>query len=328
MKNKFKIIFSIIGIISLYKIIQSYGFDVLKNEFKNSGLMLTFLILTFIPTLFCYSISWLLATNHHRMSGNMSRTKKVFLFAKFSAISIAWNNLTPFLKVGGEPLKYLMLSRYLNKRDAVKSTINYNIIHLLATALSFIIGAIILCLAYDLPTPMKYAAWGFVAFFILLLYLSVLIMRTKFTYLARFDEWYPLRLFIVNTSVITKRLTHYYRNHHRNFWLSILFDTAARFIEGITFYYGFMIIKHPISLLSSSVLDVARTLIDTIFFFIPYQVGSREEGVKFFMNKVLLINPSGFLTAVLFYRLVEIAWIVIGYSLWVSMSKSSKVSKV
>ena len=328
MQNRLKILFTLIGIVSLFKIIQSYGFSIVQDEIHRSGYLLLLLALTFIPTLFCYALSWLLATNHKRMSGQMNYLKKIILFIKFTSISIAWNNLTPFLKVGGEPLKYMMLTRYLTKQDAIKSTINYNIIHLLSTVLSFIIGAIILCSLYQLPAVMKYACYGFILIFLCIIYIISKAMQARFNFFVKYYRWQKLRTTVVNSKVIMRRLTRFYKKHPKIFFLSIFFDTIARFIEGLTFFFGFMIIKHPISLLSASILDVARTLVDTIFFFIPYQVGSREQGVHYFMEKVLVIDTHGFLTAVLFYRFVEIVWIIIGYLFWVSMSKSSKLDRL
>jgi hypothetical protein len=95
-------------------------------------------------------------------------------------------------------------------------------------------------------------------------------------------------------------------------------DVVARFTEGLTFYYSFKLIKHPINIISASLLDVGRTFIDTVFFFVPFQVGAREEGVNIFMNKILLISSSGFLTAVFLYRFVEIIWVFFGYIIWIN----------
>jgi hypothetical protein len=323
MQKKLKIIFSLIGIYSFVRIIQGYGIKLIKDEIQHSGIFLVFLILTFVPTLFCYALSWLLATNHHQMKNNLSFVKKVKLFAKFTVVSIAWNNLTPFLKVGGEPLKYLMLSRHLSKKDAINSTINYNIIHLLSTVLSFVIAAIILNVFYTVPAVVSYYSIGFIAACFSLVYLVFRLVRADYTYIENVFRWHFFRVIVINSKLVIKRLIHFYKKHPKDFFLSLFFDTLARFIEGMTFYFGFLLIKHPVSALTASFLDIARTFVDTLFFFIPYQVGTREEGVRFFMQNVLSIDASGFLTAVLFYRLVEIVWIFIGYSVWVSMGRSS-----
>jgi hypothetical protein len=105
---------------------------------------------------------------------------------------------------------------------------------------------------------------------------------------------------------------------------SIFFDTLARFIEGLTFYLAFHYISHHIPFLVATMLDVGRTFIDTFFFFIPYQIGAREEGVRFFMENVFNISSAGFVTVVLLYRVVEIFWIIIGYLIWVFLRPTKK----
>ena len=109
---------------------------------------------------------------------------------------------------------------------------------------------------------------------------------------------------------------------------SLSFDICARFLEGLTFYFGFILIKHPVGLLSSSLLDIGRTMGDTIFFFIPYQIGAREAGIRFYMEKILMIQSTGFVTVVMFYRLVELIWVIVGYILWLTSSKSLRDFRV
>ncbi|MBC7537341.1 MAG: flippase-like domain-containing protein [Bacteriovorax sp.] len=330
MKNKkinsiiFRIIFSLVGLFSLLKIIKKYGFTNLVEEVNQTGFLLVLLALTFIPTLICYAVSWMLASDHQRMFQESSIFKKISIFTKITVVSIAWNNLTPFLKVGGEPLKYLMLSKYLPKSDALASTINYNIIHLLATGVSFVVTSIVLVLFYQMPNEVRYYLLGFAFVFSISLYLLIWILRVKFVYIAFTFRYRILRVIIVNIKVAFRRLLKFYNKSPGIFCSSLIIDIIARFIEGLTFYFGFYLIKHQISFLSSSLLDVGRTFVDNIFFFVPYQIGTREEGVRFFMEKILFVDSKGFLSAVFLYRFVEITWIFIGYIIWVSTKSSSK----
>lgn len=328
MNKKIKIAFSLIGLLSFIRIIESYGLGVIQEEIQRSGFLLVLIILTFIPTLLCYSVSWLLVTEHHLISGNFSTLKKIVLFTKFTTISIAWNNLTPFLKVGGEPLKYLMLKDHLTRKEAITSTINYNIIHLLSTVLSFIIGAFFLMAFYPISSKGFLFSMVLILFFCFAFFMSATLVKQKIKKSNSGFGHHYIRLAYINLFVIKKRLMNFYVKYPRAFLLSLFFDTSARFIEGLTFYFGFQLIKKPITLFSAAFLDIGRTLADTIFFFIPYQVGTREQSVHFFMEKVLLINSSGFLTVVLYYRFVEIVWIVIGYLIWFMSNKDSSVETV
>lgn len=327
-KTVAKILISLFGFIFLVYIVNEYGVQNIVEEIQRSGFLLLVLAITFIPTLLCYSISWLLATNQEKLKQRMPLLEKVYIFFKYTVISVAWNNMTPFLKIGGEPLKYMMLSKHLPKHDAMASTINYNIIHLLATAVSFIITSLILLIFYKVPSVAFYLLLGLIFVVpITVFYLTKTIHMVKIKY---FKEYYFRFYRYLSVSIILskRRMRTFYRNHPMTFVLSLFFDVAGRFIEGATFFFAFYLIEQPVSFLSSSLLDVGRTFIDTIFFFIPFQVGAREKGVGFFMENVLMLDSKGFLTVVLLYRFVEIVWTVIGYVVWASSSNSSKELRV
>jgi hypothetical protein len=173
MQKKLRIFFTIFGLFSFYKIIHSYGFDLILEEVSRSGFLLLALALTFIPTLICYALSWLLVSNHQNMKGNLSFIKKLMIFSKYTTASIAWNNLTPFLKVGGEPLKYFMLTKYFSHRDAINSTVNYNILHLLSTLLSFILGSFLMVILFPVPKIFYYFPFMLLFLVSLILFLVV-----------------------------------------------------------------------------------------------------------------------------------------------------------
>lgn len=335
MKNKkkiygviVKIVLTLVGLLSLIHIVKNYGIQLVWQEVNRSGAMLLLLALTFVPTLLCYSFAWLLATRHQRMKDGLPILRKSILFFKYTIISVSWNNLTPFLKIGGEPLKYMMLLRHMSRRDAVASTINYNVIHLLATGISFIVCALLLIFFYSLPEVTFYWAIAFVVLFPLMIYVGYRIFHSTLIYSFRKLQFRFVKVFVINYKIGMRRLLFFYQENPKAFFLSLLIDLAARFIEGVTFYFGFLLIQHPVSLFSSAILDVGRTFVDTVFFFIPYQIGSREEGVRFFMEKILVIDSKGFLTVVLFYRFVEVFWIAIGYILWVNDKSPSNEVRV
>lgn len=326
-KNKsivFKIIFSLVGLMSLIKIIMNYGPAKILEEINHSGFSLVLLVFSFVPTLVCYSISWLLATDHNDMKMNLTILQKIALFFKFTIISIAWNNLTPFLKVGGEPLKYLMLQKYLPKDKALSSTVNYNVIHLLSTGISFLITAFCLIVLYPVPTEIQRYLIGFILISLILFFVGMYFFNYKWVLLPNRFKHRKLRIAFSYLKESYSKLLNFYKTNHKVFLISVSFDVVARFIEGLTFYFAFNLINHPIGVLTSSLMDVGRTFVDTLFFFVPYQIGSREEGVRVFMEKVLSINSYGFLTAVFFYRFVEIFWIVVGYVLWLKSSNSKR----
>ncbi|MBF0315433.1 MAG: flippase-like domain-containing protein [Oligoflexia bacterium] len=314
MQNGFKLLlkllFALLGLFALYTLFAGYGFHNIVVELKRVNIHFVWILLTFTPTLLCYALAWWLCTSDHDQAMGRFSFAKLYTFFRMTVISIAWNNLTPFLKVAGEPLKALMLKQELSgdMKSAIISTVIYNYIHLMGTLAAFVLAALWLLLLYPLTALVAVGAWVvLVASLLLLLLFFVAPSWFKVTKKVWAQKWYRGM----------QELNAFFKTHPRRAAVAILLEVGARFIEGITFYYAFWILGPAISLGSGALIEVARTLIDTIFFFVPYQIGSREQGLYYFMSEVLLIGSEGYLAAAMLYRLVELLWAAIGYFWWV-----------
>lgn len=325
-----KLFFTILGLAGLFLIIKDYGVNQIKTDLEKTGFNICWIILSFLPVVYCYGLSWQLVTNYKKF-----KTKFIynsFYFTIYAIISIAWNNLTPFLKIGGEPVKYMLLKRHLSKSDALSSTVNYNLIHIISTLFSLILFALLVPILF--PGPSSYVflmiGLGITAILVAVIYLAINLSKMKRIipkFLKGQLETRKVRviLFIVKRSI--RRLHFHYKREPIKVILSVFFDTVARFIEGLTFYLAFYYISHEIPFVIATLLDVGRTFIDTFFFFIPYQIGAREEGVRFFMENVFHISSAGFVTVVLLYRVVEIFWIIVGYIMWLFLKARKEATR-
>ncbi|MGZ3653067.1 MAG: hypothetical protein ACXWSC_17935, partial [Bdellovibrionota bacterium] len=69
-----------------------------------------------------------------------------------------------------------------------------------------------------------------------------------------------------------------------------------------------------------------RAIVDNLFFFIPYQVGSREGGIVMLAEHALGLSGAAAVSAAVFYRLVEIFWTGVGYLFWIQDENAFKSS--
>lgn len=325
MKN-LRPIFIILGALALFYLVWDYGFIQLWQDVKTAGWWSILLVLTFIPTLLCYAFAWSLLTEWEKPFS----VKNLWRMIRMMAASIAWNNLTPFLKVGGEPAKIFMLGAYIGRRKALMSTLIYNLIHLLATLVSFILVAFALPLFYPVSDFGRglCLVFGFFGLIVALLIIFFPLFWRKILshHLYSFFVRLKLEKGIIRFRWVIRKSSQFFR-HYRGRVISAFFlELFARFVEGLTFFLAFILLKNPVSLLTSSFLEVGRSLADTLFFFVPYQVGSREQGVQLLLKEVFNHGTHGFLAAVFMYRFVEISWVLIGYIFWVR-SRSSQISK-
>ncbi|MBF0206736.1 MAG: flippase-like domain-containing protein [Oligoflexia bacterium] len=291
----FKVLFVSLGGIALFFLLKDYGGEQLLNDLKSIHSWIFLLLLTFVPTLCAYAAAWWLVTD------SQFSLRQLPLFFRLTVISIAWNNLTPFLKVAGEPLKGLMLAKQLQIKDrervAWESTIVYNYVHLLGTVMAIFVAAVavLYLISFPLTSTMK-----LLVMVVALVTLVMIALGLALPY-SRFLKKLPLNFFCRHPYRVT---------------IAILLEVMARFVEGLTFYLAFLILKNPLPFLDASLLEVGRTLIDNIFFFVPYQVGSREQGIFFFLTEILGRDSKGYLGAAMIYRLVEVIWVGIGYLLF------------
>lgn len=319
----FKFLFTVFGCVSLALLLRNYGFSTLVQNLTLVGWHVFPLALTFIPTLLCYSLAWLLVTD---CSNAKSKVPLPVRFFFMMVTSIAWNNLSPFIKVLGEPIKAAMLSKHIERKSAIKSVVIYNIVHLIGTVGAFLLAAILIPFLFPVNHDVRLICFILVGVCLFLVVLLLTLPQFAHALLKK-KSFQKLRAVSLSLRWSFHKIHVFYRRRHLALILAILLEIAARFLEGLTFYYAFILLGEPISALSAAFLDVGRALADNVFFFIPYQVGSREIGVRFLLEKVLAVPVRGAVTVALLYRMVEIFWMILGYILWTREGSSAKSLK-
>jgi hypothetical protein len=240
--------------------------------------------------------------------------------------ALPWNNLSPFVKMLGEPVRLVLLQRWLTPKAAARSTVLYNIVHILGTLSSFLLASILFLLFF--PVSKGFHA-GFVGLLVILpLLIFGLYLLPRFVSrkrgpvknknrLVKAGFW--LRWGMAKVRIFTLRSPG-------RFWAAVGMELAARFAEGTTFYVAFRALRQPVPLAACGLLDIGRALSDNIFFFIPYQMGSRESGVLLLAEHALGAGAAVAVSAAVFYRLVELFWMGAGYLLWISEGRASRRS--
>ena len=320
----FKALFTAFGCISLFILLHNYGFATLEHDLALVGWHIFPLALTFVPTLFCYSLAWFFITD--RKQSSLTNAPLFIRFFFMMITSIAWNNLSPFIKILGEPIKAVMLTKHIERKSAIKSVVIYNIVHLIGTVGAFLLAALLIPFLFSVNHDVKVICFILVGVCILLA--SLLLTLPKFAHsLLKKKSFRKLRSMSLSLRWSFHKINVFYGTHQLALLAAILLEVTARFLEGFTFYYAFILLGEPISALSAAFLDLGRALADNVFFFIPYQVGSREIGVRFLLEKVLAVPAKGAVTVALLYRLVEIFWMIFGYILWTKEGSSAKSLK-
>lgn len=319
---KWRIGFSALGLISLGYLAQKYGVAQLRSDLWQVGLWVIPLFLAYIPAVALYSLAWILVTPQIGIA-------HWFRFSQFTVIGVAWNNLSPFLKILGEPMKVSLLLSDLTKKNAMKSVILYNMIHVTGTALAILIVLLDFLFLRKLPEDLKHTIQ--ISLVVVVFIFAGLLYFTKIKWAGtrgKRNTTFARKVRRVGISLrwslmIMRIFSH---QHQARFYGSVLCEVLARFIEGLIFYVAYLALHTPIDLHSAFTLDVGRTFIDNLTFFVPYQVGSREAGLALLTKNILHTGWEKVLAATMLYRVVELLWIVVGYLLWIIPKRSRKSS--
>ncbi len=140
-----KALLGVLGLASFVYILHGYGFSRLADDLSHLGWWTLPLAFSFIPTVCCYAFAWLLITPELPPAS-------FGWLCRLTVTSVAWNNLSPFVKVLGEPIRIRLLRTRLDGKSAARSAVLYNIVHMLGTLLSFFVGSLAILVFFS-PSP-------------------------------------------------------------------------------------------------------------------------------------------------------------------------------
>ncbi|MEO8578390.1 MAG: flippase-like domain-containing protein [Gemmatimonadales bacterium] len=244
-------------------------------------------------------------------------------FPRAYAINVAafaMNYMTPFASVGGEPFKIVAASQWMGARNATASVLNYRLVHMQAHLLVFLTG---IGLAFVLLPP------GAIATPILLLMAVILLILAGLLF-AIHREGVVERLFDLAESIplvnrlakrleprraalveVDRQLIAFHKANPVRYYGALLFEYGARVFSMFEFYVIARAVGHPVSFGTAFLIGGFSSLVVNVFFFMPFNVGSKEGGLYAIFGALGLPARLGVAAAVL-SRLRELSWIAIG----------------
>ncbi|MBI5837037.1 MAG: flippase-like domain-containing protein [Candidatus Eisenbacteria bacterium] len=303
-------------------LLRQFGLVSLLNSLAGQGPLF---LLVLIPTavsylLFCFA--WWLALD--------PAARRELKFRYLFLVSIAGfslNYMTPFIALGGEPLKMMLISRRLGKHRAVSSVIAYNALHVLSHMGVFIVALVLGFWLLEL-TPTRVvalgggaAAAGLVAFALLTAHQGGLVERL-FGWLGRqrlvkiradrLASWQE-RLVRYDDSV-----TSFYRERRGSFWLALGADFLGRAIWAMEVMVMMANVGIWLNPLRTFFAHSVSSLMQVATFFVPYELGVKE-GSFYLCLKWLEADPSYGIYLGVASRLRELIWIAGGLAIMAAL---------
>jgi uncharacterized protein (TIRG00374 family) len=314
MANKAKTIFFIVGLALFIFLISQFGVEEVISGVKRTGWWL-------IPVIGIWLIVYLLNTWAWqwimKAEGNKIPFKDLF---SLSLSGFAMNYVTPFINLGGEPYKIMVLKDKIGVSNSVASVILYSMLHFLSSFIFWIAAILLVLVSLDLSLQLQLIFLGALAASILgMLFFytrhkkgflgSLIKLAVK---LPITDKWInKIKLKEGVLLDIDEHIISLYKNNRMSFYAALSIEFAARLVTSIEFIFILYSIGIQITFREAIYINAFSSFLINIFFFIPMTLGVRE-GSLFFIMGILKLSPGIGIYIGLVNRIRELFWIAVG----------------
>ena len=313
--NKYtKTIFFIIGLGVFAYLINDYGLDNIISNIKKTGWW-------FVPVIGVWGIVYYMNAWAWYYVIDAKQKKVPFIdVLKITISGFAINYVTPFVNLGGEPYRILMLKEPIGTHSAVSSVILYTMLHFLSNFFFWVTA--ILCALFLLPLSSELKIILITALIILTFFILFVFRRHKrgiFESLFKFIAKVPLLKRLKKTlepkedslMKIDEEIKRLFNNRKNAFYSALIFDYLSRMVGALEFLFILKAIGMDISFMEAFYISAGSSLIINIFFFMPFELGTKEASLYLVLDSIKLSAGVGIYIG-LINRLRELFWILIG----------------
>lgn len=244
--------------------------------------------------------------------------------------AFAINYMTPFASIGGEPFKIIAASQWMGGRNGAASVLNFRLVHMQAHLLVFLTGV---ALAFILLPAGTIATVLLVLITAVLLLLSALLfaihregvierlfdLARRLPFLSRLaSRLEPRRAALIE---VDRQLRAFHHASPLRYYVSLAAEYGARVLSMFEFFIIARAVGHPVSFGSAFIIGGFSSLVVNLFFFMPFNVGSKEGGLYMIFAALGLPARLGLAAAVI-SRLRELSWIALGLLLVLATRRS------
>lgn len=302
------------GLIVLSVLVIESGPALLLASLRSAGWVIGPLVLLWSVTYACNARAWQLLVPDRPPEFTFSRAYLL------TVTGFGINYATPWLSVGGEPLKVAGSSPYLGRDRAVGSVVGFRFLHALSHLIVFLLA--IIPAAILLPhTPAMLGALA-VTFIVLAIAASFLLSQHRAGIFERgialLYRLGPLRRIATRLErhrPLLQRLDTELTAVHRAGGGHFAGALAIELLGRVTCTFEYLIILYGLGMgvdvWRGFVIANMSSLITNLFFFVPFEMGSKEGG-SYAIFALLGLNPALGTTAALLSRMREMVWMLIG----------------
>jgi putative membrane protein len=259
---------------------------------------------------------------------------KLWQLWRIRQIGEAFNTITPFGTVGGEPVKAQLLKEKhgLSFKQGLASQVVGRTTFLMALIFFLVPGTVLVFMSDFVSDGFKQISlWGLIIFSTMII-LFFLFQVTGG--LGKLTVW-GARLFpklestsiIKQLSVLDSFMSEYYRNHLMRFVISVGYAFIGWLVGLGEMYVTLYFLGHEISFFDLWIIEALSQLVRVGSFFIPLSIGAQEGGLILIFSSMGMTADMGL--AVSFVRRIkELVWVGMGLVMaWAMAFKPARSSE-
>lgn len=240
---------------------------------------------------------------------------------KVRTIGEAFNAITPFGSLGGEPVKALLLKEQygLGFKQGLASQVVARTTLTLSLILFMIPGTVFLFMTGGIDEQFKTAsATGLIIFSVLILLFLLFQMTGCLSRMVGwFDRTFPkseARPAVDQLLALCNMMSGYYKKHPKLCFKSMLFAWLGWMAGVLELYLTLYFLGYELSWMELWTIEAILQLVRAGSFFIPLSLGAQEAGLVVIFMAMGMSGNLG-LTVSLVRRIRELIWIGIGLGL-------------
>lgn len=246
----------------------------------------------------------------------------------------AINNITPFVDIGGEPLKISLLDACsgIGKKLSIYSIVIGRSILFFSEIIFWILGAGLILFYFHVPSSWKLVF--FVTIFIFILLCIFIFASQRKGFFITFTG--HLNRLKIDFGIFKKFKTHFQHMDHEialfysgkdsRFLYSMTLYFLGWLAGSVEIYFMFWIVGAQVSVTQAIILESLLQLVRSVSFFIPLNLGAQEAGLALIASW-MGYSPASGVAVSLIKRIRQLIWVGIGFVIWGFYIRIGKVAR-
>lgn len=319
MKNKYRNIFLIFGIVAIVIMLSSFNmeYNELWDGLKRAGVWLPAILALWVVIYLLNTCSWYMIIRNGEKKTPISFWKVY----KLTISGFALNYATPVGLMGGEPYRIMELTPYTGASKATSSVILYVMMHIFSHFCFWFFSIFL----YITLCPVNIFTGS------LLLIVGICCLIAIYIFMKGYNNGMTLKTLkmLQHVPLIKKWATKFLENKYETlqkidsqiaelhgqrkttFYSSLGLEFMARIVGCIEVYFILNILTSDVSFPACILIMAFTSLFANLFFFSPMQLGAREGGFALAVGGLAIPGAFGVYTG-LITRIRELFWIVVG----------------